>query len=156
MSVEDPGEGPGGAVPPPFFQIKLRPEGPEKKKLRPPPATTSYIRVWMTGPVPRPLSDDLDPQLSLPLTGPCQKLKNPGVEGCIRLVLCEVRSFTLAWLIFIFNIFLWRQVTTHFYTFLFASSLFLKPGAITVLGIPSPDKLQDAFTTSTDGPNSNL
>ena len=44
----------------------------------------------------------------------------------------------------------------HFYTFLFASSLFRKLGAITVLGIPSLDKLQDAFTTSMDGPNSNL
>ena len=103
-----------------------------------------------------PLSKGLYPPLSLPLIGPCQQLKNPAVEGCIGFVLCEVRGFTLVWLIFIFNLFLWRQVTTHFYTFLFASSLFLKLGAITVLGIPSPDKLQDAFTTSTDGPNSNL
>ena len=82
MSVADPGEGPGGAG--------GGGGGRADEKIK-----TSH-----------PLSKGLYPPLSLPLIGPCQQLKNPAVEGCIGFVLCEVRGFTLVWLIFIFNLFL--------------------------------------------------
>ena len=91
MSVADPGEGPGGPGPP---------RNPPGTPLPPPPKAEEKINTS------HPLSEGLYPPLSLPLTGPCQKLKNPAVEGCIGFVLCEVRGFTLAWLIFIFNLFL--------------------------------------------------
>jgi len=51
FSVADPGEGP------PHFSTKLRPEGPKKFFLRPPP---TYLRA----PLPK-LSGGLDPQLIL-------------------------------------------------------------------------------------------
>ena len=35
-SVADPGEGPGGPAPPPYFYTKLMPEGPKKKFGDPP------------------------------------------------------------------------------------------------------------------------
>ena len=54
FSVADPGEGP------PHFSTKLRPEGPKKFLLRPPPPLSQ-------GPDDRPplLSESLDPQLIL-------------------------------------------------------------------------------------------
>ena len=61
-TVEDPGEAP----PPPhlIFRTKWGPKGPKIFfwDRAPPP----YLRVWMTAPPP-PLSDGLDPALTLPL-----------------------------------------------------------------------------------------
>ena len=54
--VADPGEGPGGLLPPPYFWTKLWPEGPKKIFFFRPPHSP-YLRVWMTGP---PLSEGLD------------------------------------------------------------------------------------------------
>ena len=52
--MADPGEGPGD---PPYFYIKLRPEGPKKNfGDRVPP----YLSVWVTAP---PLCQGLDPAL---------------------------------------------------------------------------------------------
>ena len=91
VSVADPGKGPGGGGTPPnsLFSYQTEARRAEEK------IKTSH-----------PLSKGLYPPLSLPLIGPCQQLKNPAVEGCIGFVLCEVRGFTLVWLIFIFNLFL--------------------------------------------------
>ena len=58
LSVVDPGEGPEGHGPPPYFEAKLRSEGP-KTRLPPPPHP--FLRVCMTG-LP-PLSEMLDPPL---------------------------------------------------------------------------------------------
>ena len=50
LSVVDPGEGPGGRGSPPYFEAKLKAEGPKTIFLRPsfPPPTT-FLRVCMTG-----------------------------------------------------------------------------------------------------------
>ena len=70
------GRGPGS--PPPYFQTRMRPEGPKKYFLEtalhsPPAPTTTYLRVWMTG---------LDPALVTGLSDlthaylPCTQLIN--------------------------------------------------------------------------------
>ena len=45
--MADPGEGPRGALGPPYLQTKLRPEG--RKNLFGDRAT-AYVRVWMAAP----------------------------------------------------------------------------------------------------------
>lgn len=60
MTVADPGEGLGGLGPSlPYFQTKLRPEGPEKKG-RPPPLSKSLDDRATT---PPPQSQSLHPAL---------------------------------------------------------------------------------------------
>ena len=51
--MADPGEGPGGPGPPPYFCTKQRPEWPKKFFLRPPPLSSppppppTYLKVWI-------------------------------------------------------------------------------------------------------------
>ena len=52
-SVADPGEGPGGPAPPPYFYTKLMPEGP-KKKFGDPPSLSKGLNdraplIWRSG-----------------------------------------------------------------------------------------------------------
>ena len=58
-TVADPGEGLG---PPPYFQTKLRPEGPKKTIWRPPPSSL-LSKGLDAHPPPPPLSQGLDPAL---------------------------------------------------------------------------------------------
>ena len=59
--VADPGEGPGGPGPPPYFWTKLRPEGPPIFFFWRLPPLFSGLR--MTATPPPPLSEGLDPPL---------------------------------------------------------------------------------------------
>ena len=62
LSVVDPGEGPGGHGSPPYFEAKLKTEGPKTFFLRPsfPPPHPFSQGVYDRAP---PLSEMLDPPL---------------------------------------------------------------------------------------------
>ena len=64
LSMVDPGEGPGGRGPPPYFEAKLRTEGPKtfffETQLPPPPTPQFSQGVYDRAP---PLSEMLDPPL---------------------------------------------------------------------------------------------
>ena len=67
--MADPGEGPGGPGPPPYYYPKLMPEG--LKKIFAPPRLSHDLDDWAL-----PLSEGLDPPLESVLFG----FKNPDLN----------------------------------------------------------------------------
>ena len=73
VSVADPGDGPGGSGPPPYFQTKRRPKGPKKIKTPPPPT----LYQGLDDRNPHALSEGLDPPLTLPQNWSMSKVEKP-------------------------------------------------------------------------------
>ena len=63
--VADPGEGPGGPPPPPYFWTKLWPEGPKKNFFLDRPTPLISGSGWPDPPPPTPLSEGLDPPMQV-------------------------------------------------------------------------------------------
>ena len=87
VAVSDPGcRGPGGPSSPLIFPPKWCPKGRKKHlwRLAPP-----YLRIWMTAPPP-PLSEGLDPPLTVDETSPAALLHSS------RFV-CSSKSWACGW-----------------------------------------------------------